>query len=131
MQHFPDNLFSAKLGWHLEKKTTLFSATLLWHMHTDTGRTFLEGCMTHATATVNYLWGVNRYGSVRVRPCNGQNWVHVDGTLKQMDADDHKVWCLLYLQTPSRWQWKLDSCYWTLKACFCQWKWLHLGSEYQ
>ena len=60
--------------------------------------------------------------------------VCVDGAPRQVDADDHEVWGVnsayhIYKRPVDGMQWKLDSCYWTFKACFCQWKWLHLGRE--
>ena len=54
----------------------------------------IPGGLTHVTASVNYLWGVNSADQIWrcTRPCNGQNWVRVPGALRQVDADDHEVW---------------------------------------
>ena len=54
----------------------------------------IPGGLTHVTASVNYLWGVNSADQIWrcARPCNGQNWVRVPGALRQVDADDHEVW---------------------------------------
>ena len=54
----------------------------------------INGALTHVTASVNYLWGVNSADQIWrcERPCTGSNWVQVDGALIQVDADDHEVW---------------------------------------
>ena len=53
----------------------------------------LPGSLIHITASMNYLWGVNRAYQIFVCniPCTG-NWQQISGQLKQIDADDSEVW---------------------------------------
>ena len=55
--------------------------------------THIPGGLKHATASTNYIWGVNLNDQIWrcSRPCTG-NWVLVDGALKQIDASDDEVW---------------------------------------
>jgi len=50
----------------------------------------------HISANVNYAWGVNEEDEIYMcrRPCTGLigEWKRMDGTLKQLDVDDHEVW---------------------------------------
>ena len=43
------------------------------------------------------MWGANSADQIwRCDcPCNGRNWVRVDGLLKQIDAGDEEVWGVL------------------------------------
>ena len=54
----------------------------------------IPGGLTHVTASVIYLWGVNSADQIWrcARPRNERNWVCVFGALRQVDADDHEVW---------------------------------------
>ena len=67
----------------------------------------IPGGLIHVTASVNYLWGVNSADQIYkcARPCNGQNWVHVAGGLRQVDADDSRDMgsqqCTSDIQMPS------------------------------
>ena len=48
--------------------------------------------LTHVSASLNYLWGVNAAGQIFKceRPCT--NWRLIDGSLKQLDVSDDEVW---------------------------------------
>ena len=48
--------------------------------------------LTHVSASLNHLWGVNNANQIFIcdRPCS--SWRLVDGSLKQLDVDDHEVW---------------------------------------
>ena len=45
------------------------------------------------TVSINYIWGVNSADHIFIcdNPCNGR-WRKIDGSLKQIDADDMEVW---------------------------------------
>ena len=52
------------------------------------------GGLTHVSANINYLWGVNAANQIFMcpRPCTSSKWKQIDGALKQLDVDDQEVW---------------------------------------
>ena len=53
----------------------------------------LPGALSHVSASINYLWGVNSKNQIYVChvPCTG-GWKLISGGLVQTDPDDTEVW---------------------------------------
>ena len=51
----------------------------------------ISGGPNHITASVNNLWVSTVRADLILKYVNGQNWVHVNEALRQVDADDHEV----------------------------------------
>ena len=53
----------------------------------------IPGGLIHVSGNLNYIWGVNKAGSIYLtqRPCSG-HWKQIGGRLIQLDVDDYSVW---------------------------------------
>ena len=77
-------------------KSIAFIPVLMFLLATgalDSQWTQIPGLLKYVTASVNYLWGVNKYDDIFIctRPCHGK-WKHIPGKLKQIDAGNMEVW---------------------------------------
>ena len=50
--------------------------------------------LKQVSASDNYVWGVNSYNHIYRchKPCTGENWEQIPGTLNQLDIDNNEVW---------------------------------------